>query len=197
MNQNILICGVGGQGVVLTSKLLARAAMAKGSFARTAETIGMAQRGGAVVSHVRIGPSHSPLIPKGAADLILALEPAEAVRCISYLKPGGAVVASTKAVQPVTAALAGGSFSAEEMLAYIAGKAQLYAVDTEKICREAGSDRSANMALLGAAAASGALGFGLDEVEASLNELGGRFLNVNLSALRLGAAAITKGATEP
>jgi indolepyruvate ferredoxin oxidoreductase beta subunit len=197
MSSNILICGVGGQGVVLTSKLLARAAMARGEFARTAETIGMAQRGGAVVSHVRIGQSYSPLIPKGAADLILALEPAEAVRCLSYLKPGGAIVASTKAVQPVTAALMGGGFEAEEMLRYLASKALLIPVDTEGVCRVAGSNRAANMALLGAAAASGTLGFELSEIEAILTELGGKFLPVNLNALRLGAEAITKGEARP
>ncbi len=195
MNRNILICGVGGQGVVLTSKLLARAAMAKGLDARTAETIGMAQRGGAVVSHVRVGFFHSPLIPKGSADLILALEPAEAVRCLEYLKPEGTVIASTKAVKPVTAALSGGGYRAEEMLAYLASRAKLHAVDTEGICRTAGSDRAANMALLGAAAATGELGFTLGEIEEVLAELGGKFLPVNLSALRLGAEAITKGAT--
>jgi len=197
MNRNILICGVGGQGVVLTSKLLARAAMARGLFARTAETIGMAQRGGSVVSHVRVGDSHSPLIPKGSADVILALEPAEAVRCLSYLKPGGAVVASQKAVKPVTAALSGGGHSAEEMLLYLATKARLIAVDTEGVCREAGSDRAANMAILGAAAASGALGFDLAEIEAALQELGGKFLPLNIRALRLGAEETSKGAIAP
>lgn len=197
MNKNILICGVGGQGVVLTSKLLAKAAMAKGLFARTAETIGMAQRGGSVVSHVRVGESFSPLIPKGSADVILALEPAEAVRCLSYLRPGGAVVASRKAVKPVTAALSGGGYSAEEMLSYLQSKAKLIAVDTEGICREAGSDRAANMAILGAAAAGGALGFDLAEIEAVLEELGGKFLPVNLRALRLGAEATMKGAIVP
>ena len=197
MKRNILICGVGGQGVVLTSKLLAKAAMAKGLFARTAETIGMAQRGGSVVSHVRVGESYSPLIPKGSADVILALEPAEAVRCLNYLKPGGAVVASLKAVKPVTAALSGGGYTAEEMLSYLATKAGLVSVDTEGICREAGSDKAANMAILGAAAASGALGFDVSEIEAMLEELGGKFLPVNIRALRLGAEATTKGAIAP
>jgi indolepyruvate ferredoxin oxidoreductase beta subunit len=197
MKRNILICGVGGQGVVLTSKLLAKAAMAKGLFARTAETIGMAQRGGSVVSHVRVGESFSPLIPKGSADVILAFEPAEAVRCLSYLKPDGAVVASLKAVKPVTAALSGGGYSAEEMLSYLQLKSKLFQVDTEAICREAGSDRAANMAILGAAAASGALGFSLTEIEAVLEELGGKFLPVNVRALRLGAEATTKGAIAP
>ncbi len=197
MRKDILICGVGGQGVVLASKLLARAAMAKGWPARTAETIGMAQRGGSVVSHVRVGLSHSPLIPKGAADVILALEPAEAARNLSFLKPGGVIVASIKPVQPITASLSGGGYDAEAMLAYLSSKAKLFAVDTEAICREAGSDRCANMALLGAAAVTGALGFDLTDLESVLTELGGKFLAVNESALRLGAAAILKGAIAP
>ena len=78
---NILLCGVGGQGIVLASKLIAQAAIADGLCARTAETIGMAQRGGCVVSHVRIGKEvWSPLVSRGGADFILSFEPAEAVR---------------------------------------------------------------------------------------------------------------------
>jgi len=197
MNRNILIAGVGGQGSVLASKLIARVAMAQGLFVRTAETIGMAQRGGSVVSHVRIGPSHSPLIPCGAADLILALEPAEAVRSLRYLKPGGAVVASVKAIRPVTSALSGGAYCAAEMLACLASRAALYPVDTDAICRAAGSARAANMAILGAAAATGALGLALSDLEAALMELGGRYLPVNQSALRLGAQSIERGGIAP
>ena len=90
MNKNCLLCGVGGQGVVLASKLIAFAAMRQGKSVRTAETIGMAQRGGSVVSHVRIGEEiYSPQIPLKSADLILAFEPAEAVRSLPYLKAGG------------------------------------------------------------------------------------------------------------
>ena len=89
MNKNCLLCGVGGQGVVLASKLIAYGAMEKGMFVRTSETIGMAQRGGSVVSHVRMGEEiHSPMIPKGCADVLLAFEPAEAVRNLSYLRRG-------------------------------------------------------------------------------------------------------------
>ena len=83
MRKNVLVCGVGGQGTVLASRLIALAAMEKGMEARGAETIGMAQRGGSVVSHVRIGEEiHSPLIPYKAADVIIGFEPAEAVRCL-------------------------------------------------------------------------------------------------------------------
>ena len=75
MNKDILICGVGGQGTVLASKLTASAAMREGNIVHSAETIGMAQRGGSVTSHVRIGDkAFSPLIPDGKADLILAFE---------------------------------------------------------------------------------------------------------------------------
>ena len=103
MNKNCLLCGVGGQGVVLASKLIAYAAMDKGMDVRTSETIGMAQRGGSVVSHVRMGTKiHSPMIPKGCADVIMAFEPAEAVRCLPYLKEGGVAVVNQKAVQPLT-----------------------------------------------------------------------------------------------
>ena len=81
MELNVLLAGVGGQGTVLASRLIAQAAMDKGFFARTAETIGMAQRGGCVVSHVRVGEEvYSPLIPLGTADLLIGFEPGE--RCV-------------------------------------------------------------------------------------------------------------------
>lgn len=87
MTKNVLLCGVGGQGTVLASRLIALAAMEKGMEARGAETIGMAQRGGSVVSHVRIGENiYSPMIPHRGADVLICFEPAEAVRCLPYLK---------------------------------------------------------------------------------------------------------------
>ena len=120
MNKNCLLCGVGGQGVVLASRLIAYAAMEKGNFVRTAETIGMAQRGGSVVSHVRIGDEiYSPQVPVGSADVILAFEPGEAVRCLPYLKKDGLVIADSRIVKPVTASLGGSSYNAEEMTAYL------------------------------------------------------------------------------
>lgn len=89
MNKNCLLCGVGGQGTVLASRLIAQAAHGARPFRRTTETIGMAQRGGCVVSHVRIGEEcQSPLIPLGKADILVGFEPGEAVRCLPYLAPG-------------------------------------------------------------------------------------------------------------
>lgn len=106
MNKNCLLCGVGGQGVILASKLIAYAAMEKGLQVRTTETIGMSQRGGSVVSHVRMGEAvHSPMIPKGKADILLAFEPAEAVRNLVYLREGGVVVVNRKAVKSAASTL--------------------------------------------------------------------------------------------
>ncbi len=151
--KNCILAGVGGQGTVLASKLIAQTAMEAGKFARTAETIGMAQRGGSVVSHVRIGERaeevHSPLLPHGSADLLIGFEPAEAVRALPYLKKGGAAVVSSKAVQPVTATLSGKSYDAEEVLSYLRKTVPvLVEVDTEAICAACGSAKVANVALL-------------------------------------------------
>lgn len=117
---NCILAGVGGQGTVLASKIIAQSAMAKGWKARTAETIGMAQRGGCVVSHVRFGGEvYSPMVPLHMADVIIGFEPAEAVRCLPYLKPEGTVVVNRQAVMPVTASLSGFDYQAQTMLDYL------------------------------------------------------------------------------
>ena len=140
MGKNCLLCGVGGQGVVLASKLIAYAAMKKGLNVRTSETIGMSQRGGSVVTHVRMGETvHSPMIPKGTADVIMAFEPAEAVRNLSYLKEDGVMVVDKKAVKPVTATLSQSNYDGQEALSYLQKKVKnLYIIDGEAICEEAG-----------------------------------------------------------
>ena len=118
---NILLTGVGGQGTVLAAKVLAQAALEKGWQVRTAETIGMAQRGGNVVSHVRIGNKgeqvHAPLVSRGTAELIIAFEPAEAARVLPYLAPAGTLVFASTAVQPVTAALSKNPYRASDVIA--------------------------------------------------------------------------------
>ena len=116
-NKNCLLCGVGGQGTVLASKLIAFAAMRRGENVRTSETIGMAQRGGCVVSHVRTGDDiASPLVPKHTADVMIAFEPAEAVRCLDYLAPDGAVIVNKKAVMPITVNFGGAGYDADAVL---------------------------------------------------------------------------------
>ncbi len=168
---NILITGVGGQGIVLASKLLAATAMARGLPVHSAETIGMAQKGGSVFSFLRIGEgAHAPMFPKGSADLLLAFEPAEAVRMLPYLRPGGAAVVNTHPVLPVTASLGGAPYTGREMAAYLRERVpRLSLVDGDAACREIGSPKVLNMVLLGAALRSGALPFSTDEVKAAMH----------------------------
>ena len=195
MNKSCLLCGVGGQGVVLASKLIAYAAMEQGKFVRTTETIGMAQRGGSVVSHVRMGTEvHSPLIPLKSADMLLAFEPAEAVRCLPYLKEGGTVIVSSKAVKPVTATLSGSTYEETEMLEYLKKNVENLAIlDGEEICSQAGSSRVLNVALLGAAAASGVLDISAEEMESAVaGNVKEKFLDMNRKALTLGMTAFEK-----
>ena len=170
MAKNIIICGVGGQGTVLAAKVLSQAAIANGERVLSAETIGMAQRGGSVVSHVRIGDAYSPLVPQGQADVLIAFEAAEAVRNISYLKQGGTVIVNKKVVQPVTASLSGKAFDENEMIAYLEKvAAKVVAVDTDEACKELGSSKVVNMVLLGAASRAGLIDE--EELKASIKGL--------------------------
>ena len=140
MNKDILICGVGGQGTVLASRIIAAAAMDEGSPVHSAETIGMAQRGGSVTSHVRIGgEAYSPMIPFGAADMILAFEPGEAVRNLRYLRRGGTAVVNTVAVKPVTESLKDTGYDGSEMMVYLEKKCDCIFVNAEEVCAPFGS----------------------------------------------------------
>ena len=170
MAKNILICGVGGQGTVLAAKVLSQAAVSSGKRVLSAETIGMAQRGGSVVSHVRIGENlFSPLIPKGQADVIIAFEATEAVRNIEYLKKDGMVIVNKKVVQPTTASLTGKTFEEGAMIEYLESVAETEAVDTEQACEDLKSSKVVNMVLLGAACKTGVIE--RDELKAAVKLL--------------------------
>lgn len=183
-----LLCGVGGQGTVLASKMMAFAAMERGEAVRSAETIGMAQRGGCVVSHVRIGEAvHSPLIPKGGADVLIAFEPAEAVRCLPYLKKDGVVIVSSKAVKPVTATLTESDYDGKEMLSFLKehiDRTKLSIIDTQEVIRECGTAKVLNIALLAAAATTGSLGISVAELQNAIQkQIPERFQELNLKAV--------------
>lgn len=191
--KNILLCGVGGQGTVLASKLIAQAAMEKGLKARSAETIGMAQRGGSVVSHVRFGREiYSPLIPFGQADVVIGFEPGEALRALPYLKKGGSLIVCPDAILPVTASLGIGAYSGKDAVEYLKKQdVHLVLVDGTAICRECGSPKVLNVALLGAAAAGGMLGITPEEMEnAVMNRVPEKLKEMNRKALKLGAASV-------
>ena len=184
MAKNIIICGVGGQGTVLAAKVLSQAAISNGERVLSAETIGMAQRGGSVVSHVRIGEDvYSPLVPQGQADVLIAFEAAEAVRNIAFLKKGGSVIVNKKVVQPVTASLSGKTFDENEMISYLEKTAgNVIAVDTDQACKDLGSSKVVNMVLLGAASKSGLIS--KEELKAALKLLvKPEFYDLNVKAV--------------
>ncbi len=182
---DIILAGVGGQGTVLASKLLARAAMDVGLPVRTAETIGMAQRGGCVVTHVRVGECASPMVPMGQADMIIGFEPGEAARSLGYLKPGGSVVTAINGVIPVSASLGGCNYDPEKIVEYLRRNIErLTLVDADEIAKRCGSYKVINVALLGAAARAGLGVITPEALERAVREVvPPKFLELNLRAL--------------
>ncbi len=190
MRTNILICGVGGQGIVLTSKLIAATAVEHDIPVMSAETIGMAQKGGSVFSFLRLGEGiASPMFPEGTADILIGFEPAEAVRMFPYLKKGGSVIVNTHPIMPVTASLGGTAYSGGEMLEYLRRNAEnVTLIDGEKACAEIGSPKALNMIMLGAAIASGFMPFTREEVEQTMRRtVKPQFHEMNAKALAYGA----------
>lgn len=187
VNKNIVLCGVGGQGTVLASKLIAAAAMEKGLRVMSAETIGMAQRGGNVFSNLRIGNSmHAPLLRSGQADVILGFEPGETVRMLHYLKPGGTVITNCRPVKPTTATLTGSSYDGSEMIAYLRENLaadRLLVVDGQEAIDKLGSPRVLNMVLLGAAIRTGQIGLTEEDIKKAMGRLiKPAFMELNLKA---------------
>ena len=181
MGYDILIAGVGGQGTILASRLLANAAMVADRFVRTGETIGMAQRGGSVVSHVRINSREvSPYIPFGSADLLLSFEYAEAARNANRLKPDGRMLVNTQRVYPTTVTSGGAIYDEEKMAPYIDGALM---VDGYHLAQRAGSVKSINVVLLGAAL----LPLTKDDMrEAIRQSVRETFWELNFNALEMG-----------
>jgi indolepyruvate ferredoxin oxidoreductase beta subunit len=146
---NVLIAGVGGQGVILSSEILALAALADGRDVKQGEFHGVAQRGGAVFSHVRFGDRvHSPLTPRGQVDYLLALEKLEALRYAHFVKPGGKVIMNDHAVEPVR--MADTRPYPEDVETFLEGKGfNVVMVAATGKAIELGNYRAANVILLG------------------------------------------------
>ena len=187
MQSNILICGVGGQGIVLTSKLIAATAMEHDIPVMSAETIGMAQKGGSVFSFLRLGDDiYCPMFPEKTADIIIGFEPAEAVRMLPYLKDGGQVVVNTHPIMPVTATLSGSDYTGTEMIEYLRRNVKnVLLVDGTKACEEIGSPKVLNMIMLGASVRNDVLPFSVDDIEETMKKtVKPQFVELNSKALR-------------
>jgi indolepyruvate ferredoxin oxidoreductase beta subunit len=151
---NFLLAGVGGQGTILASNVLAEVALAAGYDVKKSEVHGMAQRGGSVNTHVRWDAErvYSPLIGLGEADVLLAFEEAEALRYAEYLKPGGAAVVNQQTIEPITVTSGGARYPTEVELrtTYDALTDRFCLVPGTTIAQELGNARAANVVLLGA-----------------------------------------------
>ena len=184
---NIMIVGVGGQGSLLASRILGRAALDAGYAVKVSEVHGMSQRGGSVVAYVKYGETvDAPLICRGEADVILSFEQLEAARWLPYLRRGGTVVTSTQSINPMPV-VTGAAIYPDALVEKIAAKGvRIIAADTLAIAREAGSEKAANVALIGLAGQ--VLGFDDEALRAAITAcVPPKFTEVNLKAYSLGA----------
>jgi indolepyruvate ferredoxin oxidoreductase beta subunit len=149
MKKDIILAGVGGQGILSIATVIGSAALEYGLYLKQAKVHGMSQRGGDVQSNLRLStePIHSDLIPRGTADLIVSLEPMEALRYVPYLAPDGWVITNTVPFVNIP-----DYPPMESVMAALNQLPHLIALDVDAIAKEVGSPRSANMVLLGATA---------------------------------------------
>lgn len=148
MKKDIILAGVGGQGIISIAFVIASAALEEGFEVKQAEVHGMSQRGGAVQSHLRLSRERiwSDLIPRGEADLILSVEPLEALRYLDFLRPDGMIIVSRAPFVNIPDYPA-----VESVLARIESIPGHLVVDSDRLAKEAGSSRTQNMVMLGAA----------------------------------------------
>ena len=189
MKLDIVIAGVGGQGTVLASRVLAQSALNAGLPACTSEMIGMAQREGSVQSHVRIGSEYGPVIDRESADILIGFEPAEAQRCSGLMRPSGMMLTNIHPVKPVTVALGSSNYPLDDILEHLqALPAKVQLVDAFELAVAAGNYRTLNTVMLGMLASSGVLPFAKTTVlEVLLEMLPERVRSVNERAFALGS----------
>lgn len=151
---SFLLAGVGGQGTILASNVLAEVALAAGFDVKKSEVHGMAQRGGSVNTHVRwdVRRVYSPLVGLGEADILLAFEEAEALRYVEYLRPGGVAIVNQHTIEPITVTSGGAHYPTEDALraVYASVTDRLHIVAGTAIAQNLGNTRAANVVLLGA-----------------------------------------------
>ncbi|MGB9700822.1 MAG: indolepyruvate oxidoreductase subunit beta [Thermodesulfobacteriota bacterium] len=200
---NLIITGVGGQGNVLVSQLLGQAFVSKGFFTTIGETYGASQRGGSVMSHLRLSKKKqlSPLIPKGKADILVALEPVEALRVLTYYGNGDTVVfCNTRPIYPIDVISGDEAYpdfaEIEKFLAQLAKK--IFYIPATERAMEMGNPILGNMIIIGALLTAQILPLTLEEFQETLaaNFKSPR-LETNLQALKEGQNLVSRAGIEP
>jgi indolepyruvate ferredoxin oxidoreductase beta subunit len=185
MKRDIILAGVGGQGILSVAAIIAKAAVGQHLKVRQSEVHGMSQRGGAVLAHLRIadGTIYSDLVPKGEADLIIAMEPLESLRYINWLKPEGTLVTAAEPFINIQ-----NYPDLNEIQNLIKSLPRAFLVETQGLAKEAGLSRAANMVLIGAA--SPYLPIPAEAMEGTICELFATkepaVIDANIKAFRLG-----------
>ncbi|MBW2058778.1 MAG: 2-oxoacid:acceptor oxidoreductase family protein [Deltaproteobacteria bacterium] len=184
---DLVICGLGGQGVMTISHVLAAAAAREGLKVKLFEGTGISQRGGGVFAFVRFGGNQSPKIPSGRADAIVSLEMSEIARVIGYLKPEGEVWASSGRIDGYYTRLHPELYPSQESIVSMVGlrTSRLRIISADRLAEESGSPRAANMVMLGAFA-RGSTVLEKDSIIRAIEETNRRFAPSNLKAFREG-----------
>lgn len=191
---NIVLTGVGGQGVITAANILGKAAVNAKANVYASEVHGMAQRGGSVSCTVRIGKISGSLVASGTADAILSTEPIEALRYIQYANKQTKIITDINPVIPFTVAALGEEYpSLEEVYKEIESRAKLYKIDALKIAKESGAAITKNIVMLGALEASGALPFKKEVlINTILKNTPAKFKEMNKKAFQNGFNAFKK-----
>lgn len=183
--KNIMIVGVGGQGTLLASRILGNAVISEGYDVKVSEVHGMSQRGGSVVTYVKYGDKvFSPIIDRGEADIILAFEKLEAARALPYLKEGGTVILNDREIAPMPV-ITGAAEYPDGLVADIAAKAKVIAIDALSLSLEAGSAKAVNVVLIGVLARSSDISKEV-WIQTIKDTVPAKFLDLNLKAFELG-----------
>jgi indolepyruvate ferredoxin oxidoreductase beta subunit len=187
---NIIICGVGGQGVVVVSELLGNAAVRGKVAVKGSEVLGMAQRGGSVFSNLRLGGDVvAPMTPEGKCDVLIAVEPSEALRNIQYLAKNSVVVLNTTTVLPYTVYLGKSGYPAQDEIIKKLKEVtdRIITLDASGLAKQAGSLQSANVVMLGALFGTGLIPVKEETAkEAILARFKAKVGEINIKAFDLG-----------
>ncbi len=187
--KSVFMAGVGGQGIILAGKVFSSGLVRAGYDVKMSEVHGMSQRGGSVTTQVRFGERvYSPIISKGGADLILALEKMEAVRWINHLKPGGKVILNDFALAS-TPILSGKASYPPNIIQDLSERVDVSALKADEIARELGNLKVTNIVMVGAMVKA----LGLEELDwegVIREEVKARFVDINIAALRRGMESL-------
>ncbi len=193
---NIIIAGVGGQGVVLLSELLGNAAVSAGLKVRGSEVLGMAQRGGSVFSNIRLGSDvEAPMTADAKCDVLVAVEPSEGLRNIQYLNKNSTVILNTRKVIPATVSMGKSTYPE---IAQIVDKlkgvtSKVIPVDANELAEQAGNRQSTNVVMLGTLFGSGKVPISIETMKAHIRtRFSGKAAEINVRAFDLGYDIVQK-----